>query len=110
MKGFMYILLCSNGQFYTGSTNDLENRMDQHLNGEGSNFTRKHLPFKLVYFEEFGRIDDAYHREKQVQNWSKAKKEALIKRDKNRLHELAECRNETHYKNFLHPSTALGDP
>ena len=109
MKGFMYILLCSNGQFYTGSTNDLENRMDQHLNGEGSNFTRKHLPFKLVYFEEFGRIDDAYHREKQVQNWSRAKKEALIKRDKNRLHELAECRNETHYKNFLHPSASLGD-
>jgi putative endonuclease len=109
MKGYMYILLCSNGQFYTGSTNDLENRMDQHLNGEDSDFTRKNLPFKLVYFEEFDRIDDAYYREKQVQNWSKAKKEALIKRDKNRLHELAECRNKTHYKNFLHPSASLGD-
>ena len=98
MKGFMYILLCSNGQYYTGSTNNLESRREQHLNGKGANFTRKHLPFKMVYYEEFERIDDAYYREKQVQNWSKSKKEALINRDKSRLHELAECRNETHYK------------
>jgi predicted GIY-YIG superfamily endonuclease len=107
MKGFMYILHCSNGQFYTGSTNDLESRLAQHLNGEGANFTRKHLPFKLMYYEEFERIDDAFLREKQVQNWSKAKKEALIKKDRNRLHELAECRNETHYKHT--PSAPLGD-
>jgi len=96
MKGYMYILLCSNGQYYTGSTNDLERRLAQHQNGEGSNFTKKHLPVELLYFEEFERIDEAFYREKQVQGWSRKKKEALIKSDYNKLHELAECKNGTH--------------
>jgi len=93
MKGWMYILLCANGQYYTGSTNDLERRLVQHQMGEGANFTRKHLPVKLVYFEEFQLVSDAFYREKQVQGWSRAKKEALINGDKNKLHELAECKN-----------------
>jgi len=92
MKGWMYILLCANGQYYTGSTNDLERRLAQHQMGEGANFTRKHLPVKLVYFEEFQLVSDAFYREKQVQGWSRAKKEALINGDKNKLHELAKCR------------------
>ena len=78
MKGYMYILECANGCYYTGSTNDLECRLAQHQNGEGSNFTKKHLPVRLVYYEEFQRIDEAFYREKQVQGWSRKKKEALI--------------------------------
>ena len=78
MNGYMYILLCANGQFYTGSTNDLERRLTQHQNGEGSNFTKKYLPVELVYYEEFQRIDEAFYREKQVQGWHRKKKEALI--------------------------------
>jgi putative endonuclease len=92
MKGWMYILLCANGQYYTGSTNNLERRLAQHQMGEGANFTRKHLPVKLVYFEEFQLVSDAFYREKQVQGWSRAKKEALINGDRNKLHELAKCR------------------
>jgi len=95
MKGYMYILLCSNGLYYTGSTNDLGKRLAQHQNGEGANFTKKHLPVKLVYYEEFERIDEAFYREKQVQGWSRKKKEALINNEKNKLHELSECKNET---------------
>lgn len=89
MKGYIYILLCSNGQYYTGSTNDLERRLAQHKNGEGSNFTRKHLPVRLVYLEEFDRIDEAFQREKQVQGWSRKKKEALIKKQYDKLPELS---------------------
>jgi putative endonuclease len=96
MRPCTYILLCSNGHYYTGSTTDLERRLEQHSSGEGSNFTRKHLPVKLVYFEEFDRIDDAYYREKQIQGWSHCKKTALIKGDTNKLHEMAECKNESH--------------
>lgn len=95
----MYILLCSNGQYYTGSTIDLERRLTQHQNGEGSNFTKKHLPIKLVYYEEFQRIDEAFHREKQVQGWSRKKKEALINGESNLLHDLSACKNETHFSN-----------
>ncbi len=78
MKAYMYLLLCSNGQYYTGSTKYLELRLLEHESGMGANFTSKHLPVKLVYYEEFRSIAEAFLREKQVQNWSKKKKEALI--------------------------------
>ena len=111
MKGYLYILLCSNGQFYTGSTRDIEKRMYEHNNGEGANFTKKHLPVKLVYLQEFSRIDEAFYREKQIQGWSHKKKEALINGDTNQMHSLAECRNDSHCKNrgFDSPSTPLGN-
>ncbi len=52
MKGYMYLLKCSNGQYYTGSTRNLEKRLHEHQAGEGANFTRKHLPVELIYFEK----------------------------------------------------------
>ena len=96
MKGYMYILECVDGTYYTGSTIDLDRRLEQHQNGEGANYTHKRLPVKLVYFEEFGRIDDAFYREKQVQGWTRAKKEALIDNNPGLLHDLAECKNDSH--------------
>ena len=75
MRAYMYILLCANDQYYTGSTKKpLNKRVTEHQRGEGANFTKKHVPVKLVYFEEFSRIEDAFKREKQVQNWSSKKK------------------------------------
>ena len=74
----MYILECADGSYYTGSTNDLDARVIEHQDGEGANYTKKRLPVKLVYFEEYDRIDDAFYREKQVQRWRRQKKEALI--------------------------------
>ena len=76
--GYMYILKCADGSYYTGSTVNLEQRLWQHQNGEGANYTKKRLPVELVYFEEYRRIDDAFAREKQVQGWGRKKKEALI--------------------------------
>nr|VFK19299.1 MAG: putative endonuclease [Candidatus Kentron sp. LFY] len=99
MKGYMYILECRNGTFYTGSTSNLEIRLAQHQAGEGSNFTKKYLPVRLVYCEEFERIDEAFCREKQVQNWGHKKKLALINGEFEKLPRLAECQNETHYRN-----------
>ena len=81
----MYILLCANGSYYTGSTIDLERRLEQHQAGEGANHTKKHLPVELVYYEEYDRIDLAFNREKQIQGWSRKKKEALIE---NRVNDL----------------------
>lgn len=100
MKGWMYILECSDGSYYTGSTNNLELRLTQHHAGEGANHTKKRLPVKLLYFEEFERIDEAFYREKQVQGWSRKKKEALIKGMPEKLHELAKCMNETSHVGF----------
>jgi len=85
----MYILKCSDGSYYTGSTVDLERRLSQHQNGEGANYTKKRLPVELVYFEEYSSIADAFYREKQVQGWSKKKKEALINGEYEDLKHLA---------------------
>ncbi len=91
-RGYTYILKCSNGKYYTGSTKNLERRLWQHQNGEGANFTKKHRPVELVYFEEYNRIDHAFYREKQIQGWSRKKKEALINGEETKLPELAKKR------------------
>ncbi len=91
----MYILKCSNGAYYTGSTKYLERRLEEHKNGQGANYTKRYLPVELVYFEEFQRIDKAFYREKQIQGWSRKKKEALINEKHNNLPELS--RNYTQY-------------
>ena len=85
----MYILECSDGSYYTGSTNNLERRIIEHSFGEGANHTKRRSPVKLVYWEEYPRIDYAFYREKQVQGWTRKKKEALIKGENLMLPELA---------------------
>ncbi len=90
--GWMYMLECSDGTFYTGSTNNLTLRLHQHQVGEGANYTKKRLPVKLVYSEEFERIDNAFYREKQVQGWNSKKKEALMRGDTELLTELSKSR------------------
>lgn len=78
MPNYMYILLCANDTYYTGSTKNLERRLAQHQAGEGANYTKKHAPVELVYYEEYSRIDRAFEREHQVKKWSRRKKRALI--------------------------------
>ena len=85
----MYILKCSDGSYYTGSAVNLETRFYQHQHGEGANYTKKRLPVELNYFEEYSRIDEAFYREKQVQHWSRKKREALIEGKYSDLPELA---------------------
>ena len=74
----MYILEGADVSYYTGSTNDIERRIAEHQAGLGANHTKSRLPVRLIYIEEYERIDDAFHREKQVQGWSSKQKEALI--------------------------------
>ncbi|RKR07747.1 putative endonuclease [Maribacter vaceletii] len=96
----MYILKCSDGSYYTGSTKDIDRRFVEHNEGRGANHTKKRLPVKLMYVEEYLRIGNAFKREKQIQGWSRAKKEALINGEFGILPNLSECKNETHYKCF----------
>ena len=97
--GYVYILECFNGKYYTGSTIDLDKRLTQHQAGIGANFTIKNLPFILVYVETFERIDLAFKHEKQIQGWSHKKKSALIASELNSLRKLSECQNESHANN-----------
>ena len=104
----MYILECVDGSYYTGSTADLNRRLEQHQMGEGARYTAKKLPVKLVYCEFFDRVADAFYREKQVQGWNRNKKQALIAGDKNLLHEFAACQNESHYSHLNKSSSLIG--
>ena len=69
----------ANGRaLYTGVTNDLDRRVREHKDGKGSVFTARYKCHKLVYFEEYGLIDQAILREKQIKNMTRAGKEELI--------------------------------
>ena len=72
------MLRCWDGSYYVGSTVNMDLRLAQHQAGEGAAYTRRRRLVELVWFEEFSRVDQAFAREKQVQGWSRAKREALI--------------------------------
>jgi putative endonuclease len=91
---WMYILECADGSYYVGSTKDLERRISEHQEGLGAKYTSRRLPVKLVYGEEYDRVADAYYREKQVQGWTRAKREALIKGEYETLPALAKKKFE----------------
>lgn len=67
-----------NTVLYIGVTNDVERRASEHSLGSGSAFAHKYNAHKLVYFETYCDPQTAISREKQLKNWSRAKKEALI--------------------------------
>ena len=75
---YVYMLRCGDGSYYVGSTRNLDTRMEQHYSGVGSEYTRKRQPVTLVFAEEYDRVDEAWEREKQIQGWSRRKREALI--------------------------------
>ena len=103
MRGYTYILRCNDGTYYTGSTQDLRKRIWQHQSGNGANYTARRLPITLVYYETYNRIDTAFKREKQLQNWSRKKKEALINGLEDELRRLAICKNKSHFRfSILH--------
>jgi len=81
MSAYTYMLRCADGSFYVGSTVDLGLRVHQHQAGEGAAYTRRRLPVELVWHEEHEHVGAAFAREKQVQRWSRAKREALVRMD-----------------------------
>ena len=79
-QGYVYIM--SNQYrttFYIGVTSNLEGRIWEHINNEGSAFVKKYKLYDLLYFEHFDRISDAINREKQLKNWHRDWKINLIK-------------------------------
>ena len=76
---WVYILECSDGSYYVGSTTHIEARLEQHQSGVGgAAYTRRRRPLTLVWSYRFERVDEAFAFEKRVQNWSRAKRQALI--------------------------------
>jgi putative endonuclease len=74
---FTYILECSDGSYYVGSTVDLERRIAQHAAGEGAAYTRRR-PVKLAWAMQMDSVAEAYLLEKKLQGWSRAKRRCVI--------------------------------
>ena len=94
MAFYAYMLRCADGRYYTGHTDSLEPRLAQHNAGEGGDFTARRRPVTLVWSESFVTRDEAFAAERRVKGWSRAKKEALIAGDWDRLRHLARNRQE----------------
>ena len=76
---WVYILRCVDGTYYTGSTNNLEQRIETHNKGKGAKYTATRRPVVLVYSERQPDKQAAMRRERQIKGWKRAMKEALIK-------------------------------
>lgn len=87
---YVYILKCANGKFYTGSARgDLKKRLLEHQNGTYAGWTSNYLPVELVFSEKFDNQIAMIEMERKIKGWSRAKKQALIDGDINKLSILA---------------------
>jgi putative endonuclease len=94
MGVWLYILRCADGSYYTGTTRaELEQRVAEHQSGHFAGFTATRRPVHLVFSEYFETIKDAIAAERQIKGWSRAKKEALMAGDFQRLTALAQPRH-----------------
>ncbi|KUO53824.1 MAG: excinuclease ABC subunit C [Sphingomonadales bacterium BRH_c3] len=91
MPFYAYILLCNDGSYYSGHTDDLDFRIAQHRTGMLGGYTAKRLPVKLVWSVSFPTRDEAFATERQIKGWSRAKKEALIAGDWQLISQLSRC-------------------
>lgn len=77
---FVYILECNDSTLYTGITNNLEKRIEQHNNGQdGAKYTRARRPVKCVYQEIQKNRSEATKREFSIKKLSRSEKIILIK-------------------------------
>src|SRR5208337_2975599 len=75
---YVYIMSSLSGTLYTGVTNSVGRRSQEHKCGEGSSFTSRYEVNRLVYYEVFRYVNNAITREKQIKGWRRSRKIALI--------------------------------
>lgn len=89
MGFYVYILKCADDSYYTGHTDNLEARLSAHQRGLFPNYTHGRRPVKLVLAEELPSRIEALEQERRIKGWSRAKKEALMMSDWDKLVELS---------------------
>ena len=75
---FIYILECVDGSLYTGSTNNIDTRFKNHVEGHGARYTKSHKPIKIVYSETFETRSQAVIREAKIKKMTKKQKLLLV--------------------------------
>jgi putative endonuclease len=101
MPFYVYILRCADGSYYTGHTDQIDRRMAQHGDGTGSAYTSKRRPLDLLWATDCQTREQAFELEKQIQGWSRRKKEALMRGNFEALPGLSRSRS-------ANPSTSSG--
>jgi len=87
---YVYILKCCDNTYYIGITSNLSKRIVEHESGKYlDSYTYTRRPIDLVFYAEFTEPEKAIDSEKQIKKWSRAKKEALINGDYDKLPNLA---------------------
>jgi putative endonuclease len=108
MDFYAYLLRCSDGSYYSGHTDDIDLRIAQHQTGALGGYTAKRRPVELVWCDRFPTRDEAFAVERKLKGWSRAKKEALIAGDWDRIQVLARNREESAAGVRKRPSTSSG--
>ncbi|MDE2053682.1 MAG: GIY-YIG nuclease family protein [Xanthomonadaceae bacterium] len=90
----LYVLECSDGTFYIGQTDDLDERMRQHDAGKAHSYTASRRPLKLLHVEEFETRYEALTMERKLKGWSRAKKLAYMSGDWKTVSSLAKRKHE----------------
>lgn len=76
---YVYLLTnYTNSVIYTGMTNDLLHRVQQHRDKVADSFTKRYSVFKLVYYEVADSLEGAFVREQAIKGGSRKRKEELI--------------------------------
>ena len=78
MPFYVYILLCTDGSFYTGYTKNIDARTRLHANGKGARYTKMHKPEKVAYVELFDSQAKAMKREREIKKMTHQQKLNLI--------------------------------
>ncbi|MBQ1249224.1 MAG: GIY-YIG nuclease family protein [Selenomonadales bacterium] len=78
MTAYVYMLSCADGSLYTGWTNDLAKRLENHQAGKGAKYTRGRLPVTLAYYETYETESEARKRECAIKKLTRQQKEKLI--------------------------------
>ena len=76
---FVYILKCNKATYYTGYTNNLENRIKEHSSGHGAKYLRGKTPLRMVYAKEYRYYKNALRAERNLKKKTRRQKEKLIK-------------------------------
>ena len=93
---YVYILECSDGLLYTGMTNNISRRFNEHQKGlNPRSFTYKRRPVELIFQQRFNDVFQAFHFESRIKKWTAKKKRALAAEDFDRLSLLSICQNDS---------------
>lgn len=76
---YTYMLLCKDGSYYTGWTNDIKKRLQMHRSGQGAKYTKGRGPLTLIHLEVFDTQSEAMRREAYIKRLNRAEKEDLVK-------------------------------